>query len=212
MTEFILEPFNLPFLVAILILITLLVIELISMAMGAGLSGILDNQFDADMDMDGDMPANQSFFSFYLSWMRVKQVPLLILLVLYLGIFAICGYLLQKMFVVWFGFPLPHWVSVPSAFLIGYPFYLFFGNLLGEHLFKDESSAVYESSFVGKLAEITVGTAKQGNPAEAKLIDEFGQLHYLMVEPEKENVQFKTGEKVKLTQKGEINFKAIKTE
>ena len=49
---------------------------------------------------------------------------------------------------------------------------------------KDETSAVSHNSFIGRVATVVIGTAKQGEPAQAKLLDQFGRTHYVMVEPD----------------------------
>ncbi|WP_334313545.1 OB-fold-containig protein [Psychrosphaera algicola] len=65
---------------------------------------------------------------------------------------------------------------------------------------KEESSAVSKESFAGLLANITVGTAKLGQPAEAMIRDEFNQKHYVLVEPIEED-EFSQGENVVLVVK-----------
>ncbi len=67
---------------------------------------------------------------------------------------------------------------------------------------------MFESSFVGEEVEIVIGTSRSGFPAEAKFKDMYGQLHYIMVEPEDAEIEFKQGTKVVLTEKKGSTFKA----
>lgn len=75
---------------------------------------------------------------------------------------------------------------------------------------KDETEAVSTDSFVGRIALITLGKAEKGNPAQARLKDRFGKSHYIMVEPETEDVVFEQGEQVLLITKSSAVFLAIK--
>ncbi|NQZ41492.1 OB-fold-containig protein [Moritella sp.] len=53
----------------------------------------------------------------------------------------------------------------------------------------------------GKAAKITIGTASSGNPAEALLLDDFNQKHYIMVEPEFEKEYLPKGTEVVIVEK-----------
>jgi hypothetical protein len=74
---------------------------------------------------------------------------------------------------------------------------------------KDESSAVSSAEFVGKLAVITCGTASAGKPAEARLYDNFGQAHYVMLEPDQADQSFTTGTEVLVVEHCGAIFKAM---
>ena len=47
----------------------------------------------------------------------------------------------------------------------------------------DETTAVSLDSLVGRRGTITIGTARRGSPAQARVKDIHGQPHYVMVEP-----------------------------
>ena len=51
------------------------------------------------------------------------------------------------------------------------------------------------------------GEAKQNYPAQAKVIDQFGQTHYILVEPELDEI-FQQGQSVILTQRTKLGFQA----
>jgi len=84
------------------------------------------------------------------------------------------------------------------------------GGLLGKIIIRDETEVVSRNSFVGRVATITLGEAKQGSPAEAKFRDEHGTTHYVMVEPDHTNETFVSGESVLLVSDSGSVMKAIK--
>jgi Inner membrane protein YqiJ, OB-fold len=53
-------------------------------------------------------------------------------------------------------------------------------------------------SLVGRVGTIVIGTASAGKPAEARIRDEFGATHYVMVEPEEPDQTFVSGASVLL--------------
>ena len=72
------------------------------------------------------------------------------------------------------------------------------------------SSIKLSRTFIGKVATITRGVARVGIPAEAKLRDTHGQMHYVLVEPDNPDASFEQGHEVLLTsQTSAIRFKAI---
>jgi hypothetical protein len=74
---------------------------------------------------------------------------------------------------------------------------------------KDETEVVSENSFIGRVAVITLGEALRGKPAEAKLTDQFGQDHYLMVEPDQEIETFPQGTEVLIVRRQGAVFTGI---
>ncbi|SDY02831.1 Protein of unknown function [Acinetobacter kyonggiensis] len=73
---------------------------------------------------------------------------------------------------------------------------------------QDETTAIYSEELIGRTALIILGEAKINSPAQAKVKDQFGQMHYVLVEPEQNEV-FRQGQSVVLTQKTKIGFQAI---
>ena len=217
MFEYLLEPYNTPFLYAFYFMLGIMGLEIISLVAGLGLSEIIDNLFDAtdvgleiDANVEGEIEVQGSFLSKYIAWIKVKNVPMLILVIVFLASFSITGFIGQSVLSRFFSFTLPLWLAVPTAMIVGFPGYKIVSKLLGEKLFKEETSALSEKTFIGEIAEINIGTAKVGFPAEAKYKDQFGQLHYFMVEPEEEEGEFVQGTKVKLTKRDNSSFKAVK--
>ena len=73
---------------------------------------------------------------------------------------------------------------------------------------QDESTAIYSEELIGRTAVIILGEAKINSPAQAKVQDQFGQTHYVLVEPEQDEI-FTQGQSVVLTQRTKIGFQAI---
>ena len=165
MIEYLFEPYNTPFLYAFLFMLGILGLELISLLAGLGLSEMIDNLFDAtdvglEADADSDVEFENSFLSKYIAWIKVKNVPMLILVILFLASFAITGFLTQSILSRFFGFTLSSLFSVPIAIFVGLPAYRWSAKVLGEKLFKEETSAISENTFIGLIAEINTGTAR----------------------------------------------------
>ena len=221
MLEYLFEPYNTPFLYAFYFMLGIMSLEILSLLAGLGLSEIIDNLFDAtdvgldveadaDFDIEGDADVQSSFISKYIAWIKVKNVPMLILLIIFLASFSITGFIGQSLLNRFADFTLPSLFAVPAAMILGFPAYKYIAKALGENLFREETTALLEKSFIGEVAEINIGTARKGLPAEAKFKDKFGQLHYFLVEPEDEDDGFVLGTKVELTGKEQNTFKAIR--
>ena len=73
-----------------------------------------------------------------------------------------------------------------------------FGGALGKIIPRDETTAVSDASLVGRVGTIVIGTARAGKPAEARVRDEHGASHYVMVEPEEPDQAFEAGASVLL--------------
>ena len=73
---------------------------------------------------------------------------------------------------------------------------------------KDETTAVSQESLIGHVGTVVLGEARVGNAAQARVKDTYGQQHYVMVEPDSEDV-LKQGDAVLLVSLDGNTFKAI---
>jgi len=87
-------------------------------------------------------------------------------------------------------------VAAAIAALGALPFVRQSAAVVGHYLPQNETSALSEADFVGRTAQIVTGEASSGNPAEARLVDEYGQPHYLRIEPDDAEVRFARGSTV----------------
>jgi hypothetical protein len=136
-------------------------------------------------------------------------VPVLIILVMLLMFFGLSGVVLQSLFMSAFGFMLPAIVAVVPALAVALPLTRLLTGLLGKVLLKDETEAVSSASFIGQVATITLGEARQGSPAEARFRDQFGTTHYLMVEPDADEI-YRAGDSVLLVQQKGAVYQCIR--
>ena len=74
---------------------------------------------------------------------------------------------------------------------------------------RDESEAVSRDSFLGLSAQVTVGRARRGAPAEARVQDSYGRSHYVMVEPNNPEEVFPAGTRVVLLTRHESIYRVI---
>jgi Inner membrane protein YqiJ, OB-fold/Inner membrane protein YqiJ, N-terminal len=161
MFDFIAAPGNLPFAVALTVMLLIGIVE----AIGLGASAA-----HVDIDADGG--------GALLDWLGVGRVPLLMLLVVFLAAFGLLGLALQQAIG-----PLSVWIAAPIAAVAALPVTGIGARALARIMPQDETTAVSLDTLVGKRGTITVGTARSGSPAQARVRDIHGQSHYVMVEP-----------------------------
>ncbi len=191
-------PGNAPFVVAIGLMVVIGMLEALAMLLGFGLSQHADSFLVTHFAIDHTdaAAADAGAVGQFLGWLHVGRVPLLMLVVLFLMGFAIVGLVLQWAMGAVAGHLLPVPIAVGLATLGALPFVRQTGALVARYFPQDESSAVSELDFVGRVAQVTVGEAAAGNPAEARLMDEYGQPHYIRVEPDQPDQRFPRGESV----------------
>jgi len=83
------------------------------------------------------------------------------------------------------------------------------GALLAQIVPKDETSAVSESSLIGRTATIGNGVARRGLAAQARVKDSMGRTHYLMVEPDLDDDVFDEGTQVLIVRKAGAFYRCI---
>lgn len=200
---------NLPFTVAIFVMLAIAVAEGAALLLGFGLSETIDALLpEVDLDV-GLNPDGASAFTRLLGWLHVGKVPVLMILIVFLTAFGLIGLVVQTVFNGVFGTFLPGWMAAIPVFFLALPVVRGGAGLLALVLPGDETDAVSEETFVGRTATITLGSARLGSPAEAKLTDEHGYTHYLMLEPDREGVTFEQGTDVLITENTGGTFRGI---
>ncbi len=226
-------PENTVFTVSILLMLAIAVLEGALTVLGFGMSSFLDElipggfgDVDLDADLTGDMGGESltpvqdvgstSALSRLLGWLFVGKVPMLVLLVAFLTSFGVAGFVVQASVHGVAGFYLPGWIAAGPSLFAALPMTRTIGRGVARIFPADETTAVSRDSFVGHVAVITLGTATAAQPAQAKLQDQHGQSHYIMVAPEtptgveaKEAV-FETGEEVLIVSRDGASYRAIK--
>ncbi|MGF6241655.1 MULTISPECIES: YqiJ family protein [Paraburkholderia] len=190
-------PGNAPFVAAIGLMIAIGALEGITLLFGLSVTEHAGSMLVSHFGIDhSGAAADTGVVGQLLGWLHLGRVPLLILLILFLLGFAIVGLVLQSLLHALAGFMLPPPVAALIAAFGALPFVRQTGGLVGHYLPQNETSALSEADFVGRTAQIVTGEASPGNPAEARLVDEYGQPHYLRIEPDDPEARFARGSTV----------------
>jgi hypothetical protein len=219
---------NAPFSIALLVMFGLLIFELVSLVSGLGVNEILDDIVTGNVDFPelpdssigggGEVPSGiegsgapegGSLLGRILAWLYVGQVPLLVVLVVFLAIFGIFGLVAQTLLRQLTGFALPALVAAPAVFFMSIPVVRWTTGGLSRILPREETSAVSVRDFIGRTATIVGGDARAELPSQAKLQDQFGTTHYVLVAPEEEEAVLSNGSLVLLVRKVGGRFTAI---
>ena len=210
MWAFITAAENLPFSVALMVMLGMALLEGVGLLLGAGLSGLVDALLpDIEVDVDLHDVQTPGALSQFLGWLYVGKVPFLVVFVVLLTSFGISGLILQSISQSLLGSLLPAMLVAPVALLAALPVTRLSAAGLARIMPRDETEAVSADSFIGRVAVIITGTARRGYAAQARLNDQHGQTHYVMVEPEGESAELPSGCEVLLIKKNGSRFIAI---
>lgn len=200
---------NLPFATALAVMLLLALLEGVGTLLGLGLSALIDALLPhVDLDVDAPDVDSPGVISGLLGWLYVGKVPFLVVMILLLTYFGVSGLLLQSFARSLFGAALPAALITLPAVVIAAGLTRASARTVARLLPSDETQAVSSASFVGRIATITLGTARAGMAAEARVNDQYGQHHYVRVEPEGGS-EFPTGTEVLLVARRGSVFLAI---
>jgi len=191
-----LQPGNAPFLAAIGVMVAIGLLEALAILLGMGLVSHADHFLATHFPLDPAGSADAGVVGQFLGWLHLGRVPLLMLAVLFLLGFAVGGLLLQALIASLAGRMLPAAAAAAIAMLGALPFVRLAGGVLARYAPRDESSAISELDFVGRMAKINLGEASAGKPAGARLVDAHGQSHYILVEPDDPDQRLTHGQEV----------------
>lgn len=210
MFEFFVAEINTGFAIALIIVMMIGLLEGIGMIIGLSLMNLLDqiSPFDIEVDINTDVTTGGMTSIF--GWLCLNRLPLLIWTVLFLTSFAVAGYILNFILLNNFNFVLPTFITYSFAILMAILSTRFLGQPLANLLPQNESSAISNDSFKGVVAKITIGTAKEGSPAQAVLTDHYNQKHYVLVTPDNSIDTFNQNEDVVLVEKLDSHWLAVK--
>ena len=188
-----LTPAYLPFAIAFVVMIGIGLIE----AVGLGL-GHLD--LDAEVGADGHQGV--------LDWLGLgSELPILIWLTSLLGCFTIVGIAIQQGAAALVGAPLPWTLASGGALVAGGLLNTLAANGLARIMPGFETSVISTDDLLRRRGTILEGTARRGMPARAKVVDQHGQAHFIMVEPHDDTDTIGTGEMALLVRRdGKLFF------
>ncbi len=223
MGQIVTAPQNWPFIVALGVMLGLALLETLIFLLGGSLFGFVDDllpdSLDGDVDVDvaaeADLSApsaSSGMLEQVLGWFAVGRVPFLVIVIALLTSFGLIGLTLQGVLRQMTGFPLPASLAAIPA-LVGASFTTRWLALrIARIIPKEETSAVSRDSFIGRVATVTLGSARSGEPTQARLTDSHGQAHYVMVEPDRASDVLVEGEHVLLVSRSNGVFRAIRAE
>jgi hypothetical protein len=194
-------PETWPFGVALGLMLAIALVEGLGLLVAASPSHMLDNLLP---EIDGDSGLDK-----LLGWLYMGRVPALVLLMLFLTGYAVIGYALQKLALGLFGAYLPVWLAGLLAVPAGLATVRGLGGLAARIIPRDESSAVSETTLIGRTGVVSGGTARRGLAAQARVLDSHGRTHFVMVEPEIDDQVFQQGAPILLVSKPGPFFRCI---
>ena len=185
-----------PFLIAAGMVLAIGIVEGLAVLVGLSISHWLEN---AVPDFDFDAP--HSVAEKLLGWLYIGKAPTLALLVAFLTIFAAAGLTFQVITGALIGIYAPAWIAAIVAFIPALPGMRAAGGLLEKLVPSDETRAVSDDTLVGRIAIVIIGAAKLGKPTQARVTDQHGTTHYVMVEPDAEEIALTQGDSVLLVKR-----------
>ena len=173
-------------------LVLMLLIGLVE-AIGLGASG-----FDLDSGVDLDHADGSGGL---LGLLGFGRAPLLVVLVAFLAAFGVIGLAGQQLAAMLTGGLLRPLIAVPAAVVAALPVTALLGRVLARVMPHDETTAFNVADLAGRTATITVGRAREGSPARARVVDPHGQAHHVLVTPNDPAVTFEEGDTVLLVRR-----------
>ena len=209
--SFILSDYNAIYLYSILIMFCIFILELVSMLGGFHISSFIDDAFpdfdlDADLDVDIEIDGGVPFHHVLLSWFNLGKVPFLVLVIIFLTAFGLTGFIAQYLTITLIKINIPSLILILADLIFSFYVLHKIGGFVGRIIPSEETSAVSQESFIGRIAVITTGTSKRGMPAQAKIKDEHGRFHYVMTEPLNDEDEFDQGFQVVIVDKKGRNY------
>lgn len=199
--DILLAPDVRPFAVAAAIMIALGGIELLTTLVGFSISQFVG--LDPSVDADGHHGLDGLFL-----WINAGRLPLLILIILALGIFSIEGFLLQGIAHI-VGAAVPVAIAALAAAAGSIPVIRTTSRGLARIIPRDETYAVSDADFVGKVALVSVGPLDQGLPGRVRLKDVFGNWHTVAARASPDSTALPVGASVLLVDRDAKSFIAI---
>ena len=199
--DILLAPEVRPFAVAAAIMVVLGGLELLTTLVGLSISELIGH--DVAVDADSHTGIGGLFL-----WINAGRVPLLILIILALGVFSIEGFLLQGIAHA-VGTALPAAIAALAAAAGSIPVIRVASRGLARIIPRDETYAVSDADFVGKVAVVAIGPLDQGLPGRVRLKDVFGNWHTVSARASPDSQALLVGASVLLVDRDARSFVAI---
>jgi len=158
-TDILLAPDVRPFAISAAIMVALGGIELLTMIVGFSISELIGKDFALETE-------SHSAIGGLFLWINAGRLPLLILLILALGVFAIAGFLLQAV-AHSVGTTVPVTFAALAAAALSLPAIRVTSRGIARIIPRDETYVVDEADFIGHVAEVSIGPLDQGERVDA---------------------------------------------
>ena len=199
--DILLAPDVRPFAVAAAIMLALGIIELLTSLVGLSIGELVGK----DIALEGD---SHNILGGAFLWLNSGRLPLLILLVLALGVFSIEGFLLQGI-AHSVGTTVPVSIAALAATAGSIPVIRTASRGIARIIPRDETYAVSDADFVGKVAVVAIGPLDQGLPGRVRLKDVFGNWHSVPARASSDSKALPVGASVLLVDRDARSFIAI---
>lgn len=193
---------NVLFYSALLLTVALCVVEVILLVIGLSSADTMGLDSVAS---EGDATGSGGGI---LGYLNVGRLPFTLFFATACAVFGLTGLAIQQATFAVSGQILSMGVAAPLALVGAVPGTRWIGGLLGRLMPKTETTALSKQDLVGLTASVTLGEAKRGSPAQARVRDQFGQNHYVMVEPAGAEETLIEGQDVLLTQRADNHYYA----
>ena len=200
-SDILLAPDVRPFAIAAAIMVALGGIELLTTLVGFSISQLVGDGVAVEAD------SHDALGGLFL-WINAGRLPLLILIILALGVFSIEGFLLQGIAHL-VGIAVPVAIAGLAAAAGSIPVIRTTGRGLARIIPRDETYAVSDADFVGKVAVVSIGPLDQGLPGRVRLKDVFGNWHTVPARASPDSQALAVGASVLLVDRDARSFIAI---
>ncbi|MCZ7465358.1 YqiJ family protein [Agrobacterium sp. O3.4] len=173
--EGIVQPGTAPFWIALLTVAGLGIVELVSVLVGVSASGLLDDSFS--YHAPGDTEAG--LLGSWMSWLNAGGVPLLVLAVILLSVFAVTGFFIQGVASTVLLGPLPLPLAMTGAVAAAIPATRSLSLAVAKVIPRDETNALEQADFLGLTGVVTIGPLDQGKPGTVRVKDRHDNIHFL---------------------------------
>ncbi|RDV24300.1 DUF1449 family protein [Alteromonas aestuariivivens] len=195
MTNFLLNDANFWFSVALAAVIVLAIIECVGLFFRVSLLGLFDQSIAINSEFEAPEP-NPDIYTRLVQLLSLDRLPIMIWLAIFLLCFGLTGFTTNWALSYFPGKSVRDWINVPASIITALFATRYLARLVATWLPNRNWSPARPDNFKGRTGEITMGTARYGCVAEAKVLNQFEQPRYVLVEAAKPEEHFKTGDKV----------------
>ena len=210
MWELFTEPSNIVFSISLSLMLMFAALECILLFLGGGSQSVFDQLLPEDTSLSELHPAQDpSLFTKVFDWLYLGKLPIFIWLIIFLSTYGLSGLILQGLFERITGYLLSGWLISPACLFLCMPIVRFNAKMAEKIMPKEETTAIHIEELIGRTGTIILGDARINSPAQAKVQDQFGQTHYVLVEPAADEV-LPQGQNVVLVEKTRVGFQATR--